>query len=76
MKSLVTPRFNSFEPVTHVLSRTLGMAEIIDDEYVANLLKQDAKTAKTKYELVGIEAFNSKRCVASLFGLLYFQLLR
>jgi|TARA_R110002003_G_scaffold186_1_gene14518 hypothetical protein len=39
---------------------------IDDDEYVASLIKQDAKDAKKKYELVGIEAFNPKRCVTSL----------
>lgn len=39
-----------------------------DDEYVANLLKEDAKNAKKKYELVGIEAFNPKRYVAVLLG--------
>ncbi|KAH8714785.1 hypothetical protein GQ44DRAFT_688902 [Phaeosphaeriaceae sp. PMI808] len=33
---------------------------IYDDEYVANLLKQDAKTATKNYELVGMDAFNSK----------------
>jgi hypothetical protein len=38
---------------------------IDDDEYVASLIKQDAQNAKKKYELVGIEAFNPKRCVAS-----------
>ncbi|KAH7402561.1 hypothetical protein BKA66DRAFT_449046 [Pyrenochaeta sp. MPI-SDFR-AT-0127] len=32
-----------------------------DDEYVANLLKEDAKSATKKYELVGIDAFNPKR---------------
>ena len=37
-----------------------------DDEYVAELLKQDAKNAKKKYELVGIDAFNPRRCVPSL----------
>ncbi|KAF2823385.1 hypothetical protein CC86DRAFT_447768 [Ophiobolus disseminans] len=31
-----------------------------DDEYIANLLKQDAKNATKKYELVGIEAFNPR----------------
>jgi hypothetical protein len=40
-----------------------------DDEYVANLLKQDAKSAKKKYELVGIDAFNPKRCVTNLLGI-------
>jgi hypothetical protein len=38
---------------------------IEDDEYVASLLKQDAKNASKKYDLVGIDAFNPKRCVAS-----------
>jgi hypothetical protein len=37
-----------------------------DDDHVANLLKQDAKNAAKKYDLVGLEAFNPKRCVASL----------
>ncbi|CAO2657637.1 Nn.00g037630.m01.CDS01 [Neocucurbitaria sp. VM-36] len=36
-------------------------AKFHDDEYVANLLKQDAKNATKKYELVGIDAFNPKR---------------
>jgi hypothetical protein len=40
-----------------------------DDEFVANLLKQDAKREKKKYELVGIDAFNPKRCVANLLGI-------
>jgi len=38
----------------------------VDDEHAANLLKQDAKNATKKYDLVGIEAFNPKRCVANL----------
>lgn len=37
-----------------------------DDEYVAELLKQDAKNVTKKYELVGIDAFNPRRCVPSL----------
>ncbi|KAI0578830.1 hypothetical protein Alg130_07762 [Pyrenophora tritici-repentis] len=45
------------------------MANNIDDDaYIAELLKQDAKTAAKKYELVGIDAFNprsSKRRAAS-----------
>ena len=44
-------------------------SKLDDDEYVANLLKQDAKNATKKYELVGIDAFNSKRCVANRFDL-------
>ncbi|KAH7406075.1 hypothetical protein DE146DRAFT_787245 [Phaeosphaeria sp. MPI-PUGE-AT-0046c] len=32
-----------------------------DDEYIAELLVQDARHATKKYELVGIDAFNSKR---------------
>lgn len=40
-----------------------------DDEYIAKLLVQDAKNATKKYELVGIDAFNPKRCVASLNAL-------
>ncbi|KAF7444367.1 hypothetical protein PtrM4_044160 [Pyrenophora tritici-repentis] len=40
------------------------MANNIDDDaYIAELLKQDAKTAAKKYELVGIDAFNPRRCV-------------
>jgi hypothetical protein len=39
-----------------------------DDEYIAKLLKQDAKSAKKTYELVGLDAFNPKRCVANLLG--------
>jgi len=34
-----------------------------DDDYVANLLKQDAKKANKSYELVGIDAFNPRRCL-------------
>jgi len=40
---------------------------IHDDEHIAELLKQDAKNAKKKYELVGIDAFNPKRCVSSTY---------
>lgn len=36
-----------------------------DDEFVANLLKQDAKSATKKYELVGIDAFNPRRYAQS-----------
>lgn len=40
------------------------MANNIDDDaYIAELLKQDAKKAAKKYELVGIDAFNPRRCV-------------
>lgn len=39
---------------------------IEDDNYVANLLKKDAEKAAKRYELVGIDAFNPKRCVPSL----------
>jgi hypothetical protein len=38
----------------------------INDEYVANLLKKDAKIAAKNYKLVGLEAFNPKRCVTNL----------
>ncbi|CBX95112.1 hypothetical protein IAQ61_009780 [Plenodomus lingam] len=37
------------------------MAGTLDDEYVANLLKQDAKKAAKTYEFVGVNAFNPKR---------------
>jgi len=40
--------------------------DIDDDGYVANLLKQDAEKATKKYELVGMDAFNPKRCVSCL----------
>lgn len=40
--------------------------DIDDDEYVANLLAQDAKKTSKTYDLVGIDAFNPKRCVGSL----------
>lgn len=39
--------------------------DLEDDEYVAELLMQDAKNATKKYELVGIDAFNPRRCVSS-----------
>jgi hypothetical protein len=39
-----------------------------DDDYIANLLAKDAKTAKKTYELVGIDAFGSKRYVTTLTG--------
>ncbi len=32
-----------------------------DDEYVTNLLKQDAKKAAKTYELVGIDAFKHQK---------------
>jgi len=38
-------------------------SNINDDAYIAELLKQDAKKAANKYELVGIDAFNPRRCV-------------
>jgi hypothetical protein len=44
------------------------MANLEDDEYVATLLKQEAKSAKKTYELVGLDAFNPKRCVAVLIS--------
>jgi len=39
--------------------------DLDDDAYIAELLKEDAKNATKKYELVGIDAFNP-RCVMSL----------
>jgi len=39
---------------------------IDDDEYVANLLKQDAEQAAKQYRLVGLDAFRSARYVSSL----------
>lgn len=39
--------------------------DLDDDAYIAELLKEDAKKATKKYELVGIDAF-SPRCVMSL----------
>ncbi|KAF1831832.1 hypothetical protein BDW02DRAFT_571646, partial [Decorospora gaudefroyi] len=35
--------------------------KIDDDEYVAELLKKDARAATKKYDLVGIDAFNPRR---------------
>jgi hypothetical protein len=35
-----------------------------DDEYVANLLKEDAKKTAKQYSLLGMDAFLPKRCVA------------
>jgi hypothetical protein len=46
--------------------RTTMPSNLDNDDYVANLLKQEAKNATKKYELVGIDAFNPRRCVASL----------
>jgi len=40
------------------------MAENIDDDHVVNLLQQDGTDFAKKYELVGIDASNPKRCVA------------
>lgn len=37
-----------------------------NDEYVAKLLAQDAKKTAKTYDLVGLDAFNPKRCVGSL----------
>jgi hypothetical protein len=39
--------------------------DIDDDEYIAKLLAQDAKKTSKTYDLVGIDAFNPKRCVRS-----------
>ena len=65
------PAATSTFPTSHssipYKSRNLIMAGgDFDDDLVANLLKQDAKAAVKRYDLVGIEAFNPKRCVASL----------
>lgn len=40
--------------------------DIDDDEYVAKLLAQDAKNTTKTYDLVGLDAFNPKRCVGCL----------
>ncbi|KAF2205860.1 hypothetical protein GQ43DRAFT_452803 [Delitschia confertaspora ATCC 74209] len=37
-----------------------GDSDIDDNEYVANLLKQDAKNAAKKYTMVGLDAFKSQ----------------
>ncbi|KAJ4345990.1 hypothetical protein N0V95_005813 [Ascochyta clinopodiicola] len=39
--------------------------DIDDDEYVANLLAQDAKKSTKTYDLVGLNAFNPRRTPAS-----------
>jgi hypothetical protein len=40
---------------------------IDDDEYVAKLLKQDAKTTAKKYEMVGLDAFLPQRYFPHLY---------
>jgi len=35
----------------------MAKINIDDDDYVANLLKQDAKDTAKKYEMVGLDAF-------------------
>ena len=57
---------NDALPYTSEITRIIMTANLDDDEYVAVLLKQDAKQATKKYELVGIDAFNPRRCVTSL----------
>lgn len=37
-----------------------------DDDYVANLLKEDAKKTAKQYKMVGLDAFLPQRCVAGL----------
>lgn len=37
-----------------------------DDEYVANLLKEDARRSAKKYEMVGLDAFLPQRYVRRL----------
>jgi hypothetical protein len=55
------------DPSSPSLLQPPSMARDIDDDaYVAELLKQDAKKATKTYELVGIDAFNPRRCVTSL----------
>lgn len=63
--------FNPNDTALLILSEDANMAgeSFDDDSYVANLLKQDAKSAAKKYELVGIDAFNPKRCVPLLHWL-------
>lgn len=34
--------------------------DINDDEYVANLLKQDAQKTAKQYKLVGLDAFSTR----------------
>ena len=41
--------------------------EDLDDDYVANLLKNDAKASSKKYTMVGLEAFLPKRLFSRLF---------
>jgi hypothetical protein len=56
-----TDAHSSPPPTQHAMT-----GNIEDDEYVASVLKQDAKNATKKYDLVGIDAFNPRRCVVSL----------
>lgn len=52
---------------SHPLSYISTMPfDINDDEHVAKLLAQDAKKTSKTYDLVGLDAFNPKRCVGSL----------
>lgn len=58
--------FSTTSNFEYLLATSAMSGGMDDDEYVANLLVQDAKDSTKKYELVGIDAFNPRRCVASL----------
>jgi hypothetical protein len=44
----------------------MASGNLDDDDYVASLLKQDARNAAKKYEMVGLDAFLPSRCVLAL----------
>lgn len=62
---ITLPR-STFFHTTSTFATSAMSGDMDDDEYVANILVQDAKNSTKKYELVGIDAFNPRRCVANL----------
>lgn len=49
-----------------LLHTSMMPSDIDEDEYAAKLLAQDAKKSTKTYDLVGLDAFNPKRCVGRL----------
>jgi hypothetical protein len=62
------PRASLRDPSILEVDSIAMTGQSYDDDYIANLLTKDAKTAKKTYELVGIDAFSSKRYVTTLTG--------
>ena len=54
------------DSIVTLLHTPIMPSDIDDDKYVAKLLAQDAKKSTKTYDLVGLDAFNPKRCVGSL----------